>query len=276
MSPPQPESGAERTTAGLTLRGQGLVFRYPEAARDAVHDVGLEVSPGSMTAVLGPNGSGKTTLLRLLAGGVRPARGGVTLGDLALQDWDRRALARHVAVVTQTEHVAFPVSVEGLVAMGRYPHLGPWRAARASDRSAVSTAMERCGVSELRDRELQTLSGGERQRVRIARALAQEPRILVLDEPTVALDMKYEMAIFRILADLSAEHGVAVLAVTHNVNLAARFAAHIILMKEGRVAAAGPPADVVVPELISSVFDWPVSVVRQPFAEGAAPQVFPD
>lgn len=263
-------------TAPLTLRAEGLAFRYPGASRDAVHDVGLELAPGSTTAVLGPNGSGKTTLLRLLAGGAEPQRGSVTLGGRALDTWDGRDLARHVAVVTQIEHVAFPVSAEGLVAMGRYPHLGPWRAAREADREAVASAMERCGVLDLRNREVQTLSGGERQRVRIARALAQDPRILILDEPTAALDMRYEMAIFRILRRLSADRGVAVLAVTHNVNLAARFAAHLVLMREGRVVDAGAPADVVTPERMSAVFDWPVSVVRQPFAEGEAPQLFPD
>lgn len=259
-----------------SLAARGVSYRYSGSDRDAVSGVSVGVSPGAMTAVLGPNGSGKTTLLRLLAGGTEPSEGEVELGGLALPDWEGRALARHVAVVTQIEHVPFPVTVESLIGMGRYPHLGPWHAPREEDRTAVEAAMERCGVAPFRKREIQTLSGGERQRVRIARALAQEPRVLLLDEPTVALDMHYEMAIFRLLGELRSGEGVAIVVVTHNVNLAARFADHLVLMKEGRVAVEGPPSDVVTPAQMSAVFDWPVSVVTHSFREGPAPQLFPE
>ena len=265
----------DRLAAGEALEASDLHFRYSGASAEAVSGVGIKVRPGSMTALLGPNGSGKSTLLRLLAGSLSPERGTVALDGRPLDEWDRRGLARIMAVVPQIEHVPFPVAAEDLVAMGRYPHLGPWGMAGELDREAVKGALARCGVEEIRSRPYQSLSGGERQRVRIARALAQEPRILLLDEPTASLDMRYEMSIFRLLASLRSEEGVAVLVVTHHVNLAARFADHLVLLKDGRVAVEGSPEEVVTPECIQAVFDWPAQVVRQPFQEGSAPQVFP-
>ncbi|MGI9627209.1 MAG: ABC transporter ATP-binding protein [Longimicrobiales bacterium] len=262
--------------AGVELSGQDLAFRYRGAARDAVGGVSVDIPSGALVAILGPNGSGKTTLLRLLVGGETPTHGVVSIGGRSLTEWDRRELARQLAVVPQAEHMAFPVTVEQLVAMGRYPHLGPWRAAGDRDIEAMEAAMNRCGVLDLRDRLYQSLSGGERQRVRIARALAQEPSVLVLDEPTAALDMRFEMAVFRLLRKLRSEDGVTVVLVTHNVNLAARFADRVILMKDGRVAVDGAPADVITPDHIEGVFGWPVSVTQQPFEGGSAPQLFPD
>ena len=262
--------------AAPALEGTALVFRYPNASRDAVRDVSLRAEPGSLHAILGPNGSGKSTLLRLLVGGLRPASGAALFGGQPLDLWPGRALAREVAVVTQNEHVPFPVTVESLVAMGRYPHLGPWRREGVADREAIARAMDRCGVARLVDRGFQTLSGGERQRVRIARALAQEPRVLVLDEPTAALDMRYEMAIFRLLRELADHDGVAVVLVTHNLNLAARFGDHHLLLHRGSVVAEGDAAGVISAKNISRVYDWPVAVVSQSFREGRAPQVVPE
>lgn len=262
--------------SSVELSGRGLAYRYPGAERDSVDGVTVDIRAGALVAILGPNGSGKTTLLRLLVGGSKPARGAAFVGGRDLAEWNRRELARHLAVVPQIEHVAFPVTVGDLVAMGRYPHLGPWGSAGEVDHKAMEGAMDRCGVLDFKHRAFQSLSGGERQRVRIARALAQEPAVLVLDEPTAALDMRYEMAIFRLLRKLRAEEGVTVVLVTHNVNLAARFADRLILMKEGRVAVDGPPEDVITPEHIAAVFGWPVSVIEQPFGRTSAPQLFPD
>lgn len=258
------------------LAAEGVIYRYPGASANAVDGITFAAGARSITALLGPNGSGKTTLLRLLVGGERPQAGHVSFAGRPLAEWDRRELARRLAVVTQLEHLPFPISVEDLVAMGRYPHLGPWRAAGKADRAAMEAAMHQCGVGDLRRRGFQTLSGGERQRVRIARALAQEPTVLVLDEPTASLDMHYEMAIFHLLAELRSSGGVTVVVVTHNVNLAARFADRLVLMKAGQVAVEGAPGDVLTAENVSPVFEWPVSVVVQPFKEGPAPQLFPD
>lgn len=259
---------------GVELAGTDLVFRYPRAPRDAVRGVSERVAPNSVLAVIGPNGSGKSTLARLLAGGLVPSSGDVAYGGVPVSRWGRRELARRVAVVAQSEHVPFPLTVRSLVAMGRYPHLGPWRRERAEDAAAVSAALERCGLEDFAGRTFQTLSGGERQRARLARALAQGPRTLIVDEPTAALDMRYEMAIFRLLQELAAD-GVAVMVVTHNINLATRFGDRMLLLADGAVAAQGPPDEVVTARNISGAYDWPVTVGRQVFPDGAAPQVLP-
>ena len=286
MSAPLPPGGGPTRAHGdppggdrpqpARLEGTDLVYRYPRASVDAVGGISVRAVPGELSTILGPNGSGKSTLCRLLAGGLRPASGTARFAGRPLERWPRRDIAREVAVVTQREHVPFPITVRSLVAIGRYPHLGPLRREGAADREAIAAAMERCGVAELAERGYQTLSGGERQRARIARALAQQPRALVLDEPTAALDMRYEMTIFRLLRELAHRDGVAVLLVTHNLNLAARFGDRHLLLEGGRMAAEGDTASVITAKNVSRVYHWPVGVATRPFEEGEAPQVVPE
>jgi iron complex transport system ATP-binding protein len=257
-------------------RCDGVTFRYPEGARPALDGVSMEAPAGGCTAVLGPNGSGKSTLLRILLGTLAPHAGRAEFDEKPLAEWSRAELARAVGVVPQGEETAFPISVRGLVAMGRYPHLGPWRREGAADRRAVEDAMRRCDVSALAERLLANLSGGERQRARVARALAQEPRALALDEPTAALDVSHEMAIWELLRDLG-RAGTTVLVVTHNLNLAARYADRLVLLDRGRVAAAGTPAQVLTRETVERVYGWPVRVVPHPGPgpDAGAPQIVP-
>jgi iron complex transport system ATP-binding protein len=243
------------------MHAEGLTVRYAGAARPALDAVTLTVPEGRLTAVLGPNGSGKSTLLRALLGVVRSTAGTATLDGREARGWDRRELARAVGVVPQSETVAFPITVREMVAMGRYPHLGPLRAERADDHAAVDRALARCDVAELGPRHVTTLSGGELQRVRIARALAQEPRALALDEPTASLDLGHEMAILGLLREW-ADGGMTVLLITHQLNLAARFADRMVLLDRGRVAAEGEPAEVLREDLMESVYGWPVRVDR--------------
>jgi len=253
-----------------------LLLRYPGAAAPAVDGVSLRVPTGSLTAVIGPNGSGKSTLLRLLLGTLESGRGEALFRGRPLSAWERPALAREVGVVPQGEETVFPMTVRELVAMGRYPHLGAWRREGEGDRRAVAAAMERCDVAELASRDATTLSGGELQRARVARALAQEPGALALDEPTVALDVAHEMAIFELLRELG-RSGVTILLVTHNLNLAARYAHRLVVLDRGRVAAEGPPAEVLTDELVGRVYRWPVSIVPHPGPgpDAGAPQVVP-
>lgn len=260
----------------MSWRCAGLTFRYPGSERPAVDGVSLEVPAGACTAVLGPNGSGKSTLLRLLLGTLTPERGEVELGGRSVAEWTRAELAREVGVVPQGEEAVFPVSVRELVAMGRYPYLGPWRREGEVDRRAVEEAMRRCDVAEFRGRMLDTLSGGERQRVRLARALAQEPAALALDEPTAALDVGHEMVIFELLRHLGHTR-TTVLLVTHNLNLAARYADRLVLLDRGRVVAAGAPAEVLTRERVERVYGWPVRIVAHPGPgpDAGAPQVVP-
>lgn len=260
----------------MSWRARDLWFRYPAADRDAVAGADLDAGPGEMVAVLGPNGAGKSTLLRLLLGVSVPSRGDVEYRGRPAARWEAVERARRIGVLPQHEEPAFPVSVGELVSMGRYPHLGAWRRPDAADRAAVARALERCRVEAIADRPYTTLSGGERQRARLARALAQEPESLALDEPTASLDLAHEMEIWEILRE-EAARGRAVLLTTHHLNLAARYADRLVLMDRGRVAVAGPPADVLRAESVSAVYGWPVRVepMGEPGPDRGAPQVIP-
>jgi iron complex transport system ATP-binding protein len=219
----------------------------------------MDVPDGSLYAVLGPNGSGKSTLMKAILGVVRPSTGRTLVDGRDTGSWSRRELARAVGVVPQAESIAFPLTVRELVGMGRYPHLSALGAEREADRRAVRTALGQCDVAELADRDVTTLSGGELQRVRIARALAQEPRALVLDEPTASLDIRHEMAILELLRS-SADAGMTVLVVTHGLEMAARFADRMLLLARGEVAAEGLPGEVVRSETLQRVYRWPIAV----------------
>ena len=255
-------------------RVRGVTLRYEGAERPALDGVALDISEGLCTALLGPNGAGKSTLLHVLLGTRAPDAGEVRFRDRPVREWSRAELAREVGVVPQGEDTTFPLSTRELVAMGRYPHLGPWRREGKGDTAAIAAAMERCDVAHLAERAVSTLSGGERQRARLARALAQEPRALALDEPTVALDIHHEMAIFELLRDLS-RGGATVLLVTHNLNLAARYADRVILLYRGRVVRDGTPTEVFTRPLLEQVYAWPVSVFPHtgPGPDTGAPQV---
>lgn len=262
------------TTAFAT---RALEYGYPGQSHPAIDGLTMDVPGGSLFALLGPNGSGKSTLLKLLLGALSPDAGEARYQGRPVAEWPRRDYARHVGVVPQLEQITFPLTVRELVSMGRYPHMGAWRTEGPADRHAVDSALERCEVIELADRSLGTLSGGERQRARVARALAQEPDTLVLDEPTAALDIHHEMAMFELLAQLAQRDGKTVVMATHNVNLAARYATRTLLLDRGRPAAEGTPAEVIEPGTIGRVYRWPVAIVEHPGPgpDAGAPQVVP-
>ena len=225
--------------------------------------VSFLVPRGHLTALAGPNGSGKSSIVRSLLRRADIVRGGVTIDDREVSTLSYAELARLVAVVPQREEAAFPARVRDYVALGRYPHLGLWRAPAEDDDRAVDQALAQAGVEDLADRDTDALSGGEWQRVRIARALAQKTPALVLDEPTTFLDVAHEMAIFELLSSL-ARSGLAVLLVSHQLNLVARFADTIVLLDQGRVATSGAPGEVMNATLLESVYRWPVVITRDP------------
>lgn len=245
----------------MILTATGVTVRYPESDRAALDGVSLSLNAGTLTAVVGPNGGGKTTLIRALLGLVPLDAGEVRVRGRPVRQWDRQALAREIGVVSQREETAFPLRAEEAVLFGRYAQLGPVRPVRDIDRVAVAAAMERCDVSALRTRFVETLSAGEWQRVRVARALAQEPRALVLDEPTSNLDIRHEMEVFELIRVL-VDEGLGCLLVTHHLNLAARYADRMVLLDRGHVAAAGPPGVVLRTEVIQEVFHWRVAVTE--------------
>ena len=244
----------------LILDVADVSYRYPDAAGDALAGVSLAIRPGELHAVLGPNGSGKTTLLRVALGTLVPRVGRAAILGRPAAAWVPRDLARVAGVVTQREDNLFPQRVRDTVGLGRYARLPRWGPESAADHAAVDRALARCDVQHLASRWVWTLSGGEYQRVRLARALAQEPRLLVLDEPTANLDLRHEMQLFELVRALVERHYLAVLLVTHHVNLAARFADHVLLLAGGRPAGGGTPAAVLTPDAVAQVFDWPVAM----------------
>jgi iron complex transport system ATP-binding protein len=240
-----------------------VVVRYPRAAAAAIGGVTLEARRGVVTAIVGPNGSGKSTLVRALIGRIPVERGAIRIDGAAAPTLGGLELARRVAVITQREDLAFPLIVSEYVALGRFPHLGIWHAAEQKDRIAIDSSIEAAGVAALRERRIDALSGGEWQRVRLARALAQGGDALVLDEPTAFLDVAHEMSVFELLHGL-ARTGKAVLLISHQLNLVARFADHLVLLHRGAVAAAGSPDSVMQAEILERVYEWPLVVSRDP------------
>lgn len=244
------------------LRFDAVRFDY---GRGPVFDrLSLEVARGEMTAVLGPNGSGKTTLLRLAAGWLTPVSGAVSIEGTEVGSIPPAERARRVAVVPQETHPAFDFSVEEIVLLGRAPHLGLLGLDTPGDRAIAREAMERAGVAAFAGRPFRRLSGGERQRVTLARALAQGPEILLLDEPTAFLDLKHRLRVHEMLVELNADKGVTVVLAGHDVNLAARHCGRLVLLGGGRVVADGPPAEVLRPEPLLEVYGVDVEVREDP------------
>ena len=230
--------------------------------RAALRDVSVKIDAGERVAIIGPNGAGKSTLLRLVAGLVAPVTGTVELGGVRIESLERLAVARRIAVVPQLPSLPFATSVEEVVALGRLPHEHPVRGMRPGDRAAVAVAIERVGVGHLLGRDARELSLGERQLVLLAMAVAQDAPVLVLDEPTVHLDLRHQVEVMELVGDLNARDGTTILAVLHDLGLAAHFFPRLILLDRGRVIADGPPADVLTPDRIRDVFGVDPAFVR--------------
>ena len=245
---------------GHILDVRGLSFAYP-GGPDVLEEVSFSARTGRLLAVLGPNGSGKTTLLKCLLRLLRPRAGRVVLDARPLGDYSASALARLTAYVPQTPAAAFAFSVRQIVMLGRTPHQGALGFEGETDRRVAAAAMEMTGVTGFADRTLEELSGGEAQCVMIARALAQQPRLLLLDEPTSHLDVRNQLAIYRMMVRLAHEWPMAVVCVSHDVNLAGRFADELLLMRAGRVVACGPPGEVVRADVLGRTYDVEVELV---------------
>jgi iron complex transport system ATP-binding protein len=244
-------------TSPPALAFESVSFGYGHRA--VVHDVTLRVAAGEMVGLLGPNGAGKSTLLRLGAGALRPQAGVVRLDGANIQRLSRREVARRLAVAPQEFAVQFAYTVCQIVELGRMPHHDIFGLARHEDAQAVEAALAAAGVAHLADRVFNDLSGGERQRVLIALTLAQEAPILLLDEPTAHLDIRYQIETLDLLRRLNAERKLTVLAALHDLNLAARYFPRLLLFRE-TIVADGPPAHVLDAALLSEVYGTPVRV----------------
>ena len=245
----------------MRLTARHLSLRYN--GRDAVHDVSLDLESGELIAIVGPNGSGKTTLLRGLSRLLKPTTGHVLLDGDDIRAVSPRAVARRLAVLPQEHPEGVDITVRELVWRGRAPHQGILQRATAADHEAVSWAMEAADVTHVAGRPLGSLSGGERQRAWIALALAQQPRVLLLDEPTSFLDVQHQVEIMALLSRLN-EQGMTIVAVLHDLALAGRFMQRVIGMREGRIAFDGPSGDVLRPEPLQEVFGVPMLVLEDP------------
>ncbi len=217
-------------------------------------NVSLQVPPGSLVALLGPNGSGKTTLLRLLAGILTPDSGRVLLDEVDLRQVERARVARRIAMVPQETHLSFEYTVLEIALMGRYPHLGAFQIEGPGDVAIARAALEATGTLALENRPFSTLSGGEKQRVVIASALAQSAEIMLLDEPTASLDLGYQLEVASLLGRLHREGGLTVVVATHDLNFAAGLCEHLVLLRAGRVMAAGPTRDVLDRDTIRALY----------------------
>jgi len=247
-----------RRDARPLLRCQDVSFAY--GTIEALSAVSLELTPGEIFGLLGPNGSGKSTLLRLMSGVTKPRSGQVMLTERNLQTYDRKALARRIAVVPQESRIELPFSVLEVVLMGRSPYLKRFGFEQAHDIAIAQHSMEQTGVRTLATRGIHELSGGERQRVVLARALAQEPQLLLLDEPTAFLDIKHQVEVYDLLKHLSREQGLTVVAILHDLNLAALYCDRVALLKSGKIFAQGTPEQVLTYVNIKVVYDTEVYI----------------
>ncbi len=255
----------------MRVKVENVTFGYGEC--NVLDGVSFEASSSMVTGIIGPNGSGKSTLIRVIGNVLKPSNGRVLLGDIDVSSLNVKRLARIIAAVPQDSYLQFSFTVRQMVLMGRSPYIRPFASERPEDYRIAEEAMDRTGVLHLADRSVMELSSGERQRVYIARALAQQPDILLLDEPTSHLDVNFQVEICSLIAHLAHEEGITVLVVLHDLNLASRYCDELVLFSSGHVASSGRPWDVITADNIKDVYNVDVVVDSNPTYN--CPAVFP-
>ena len=244
----------------LTLKNVG--FRYGQI--QALKGIHLHVHAGEILGVLGPNGSGKSTLLKVMDGILVPQEGEIFIKGSPLSSIGRSHVAREVAMVAQESHFRFSFSTLEVVLMGRFPHLKRLQFEGKRDMEVALDALRATQTLEFAERSIHELSGGEKQRVLIARALAQEPRVILLDEPTSFLDLKFKREIFQLISSLSREKKLSVVMVSHDIDLTCQYCGRVIMLKDGSIYVMGEPDEVITASNIESVYDCPVLVDKNP------------
>jgi iron complex transport system ATP-binding protein len=255
----------------VTIRASQVSFSYSAGPR-VISELDLELAADGFLAILGPNGSGKSTLLKLLAGLLTPTEGSVSLNGRPLTSYTRPELASAMSYVPQQAVVGLPFTVGEIVLMGRHPYQSTFRFETEEDFAQVERALALTETTELGSRPFHSLSGGERQRVLIARAIAQDARILLFDEPTAALDLKHEVRVWEILERLVSEQSKSVIGVTHHINLASLYSPQLLILKNGRAVATGPPRELLRQDLMEAVYETSVRVETH----SSTPFVFPE
>jgi iron complex transport system ATP-binding protein len=252
-----------------SIVAKNISFSYNEDA--VLRNITLEFTEGDFVGIIGPNGAGKSTLLRIICRILRPQHGTILLFGDDIAQMHGKHIARYIAFVPQETHFSLNFTVEDVVRMGRYPYQSPFQPERSEDRDAVDRALNAAEVHKFRHRHVDTLSSGERQRVVIARALAQAPRILILDEPTSHLDLRHQHAIMDLLGSLNSK-GMSILVVNHDLNLASLYCRRLILLHEGSVFAQGTPVSIITEEILKQIYHTDVTIIRHP--QKNVPQIF--
>jgi iron complex transport system ATP-binding protein len=254
-------------TSPWILESKDVSFSYD--GRPALRGVSMRIAEGDFVGLIGPNGAGKSTLINIFNGLLTPERGEVRLYDKPLAEYTKREIACHIATVPQLISIVFPYRVMEIVLMGRHPHLGLFSFESQRDIALAQDVMRETAVLEFADRSFHELSGGEQQSVIIAKALAQDTEILLLDEPTSSLDIKHQVFIYRLLERLRQVRRKTIVAVSHDVNLASLFCQRLILLKGGAVVREGTPREVITKSIIEEVYETEVDIV----SNGTAPQI---
>ncbi len=246
----------------MTIQAKQITCAY--SGRPVFEDLSFAVRPNEIFIIIGPNGSGKSTLIRALAGLLPLSSGSIIFNDCPLKQYTHKALARQIAYVSQSVPEDSPFTVQEMVLMGRSPYLGVLGVEGEADLAIAGQAIEDAGLTHLANRPVSRLSGGERQRAQIARAICQQPKLILLDEPTAALDLAHQIRTMELLATLQAERGTTVVVVSHDINLAAMYADRLLLLVNGKVAACGKPNAVVDSQVLSRSYGCPVQVDTSP------------
>lgn len=255
----------------MALTANTITLGYDE--RVISENLSVRIPEGAFTVIVGPNACGKSTLLRALSRLLKPREGSIVLDGRTIHSYKAKEVARKLGLLPQASTAPDGISVADLVARGRYPHQSLIRQWSRTDEAAVVEAMAATNVTELSGRQVDELSGGQRQRVWVAMALAQQTPTLLLDEPTTYLDIAHQIELMELFGRLNRENGQTLVAVLHDLNHACRYATHLIAMKEGRVVAAGNPADIVTAELVEEVFGLPCMIIQDPVSH--TPLVIP-
>jgi iron complex transport system ATP-binding protein len=256
---------------GTILSIEGLEFGYEKER--LFRDISFDVQRGEFLGIIGPNASGKTTLLKLFDGLLKPWKGRITIDERSVGELGRREIAKRIAMVSQENRLNFTFTSLEMVLMGRTPYLGPLSFEGERDLEIARQSMALTDTWRLADRDINELSGGERQRVFIARALAQEPVVILLDEPTAFLDIRHQLGLLDLLGGLNEDRGMTIVVVSHDINLAAQYCCRLLLLNEGRIHHIGPPSEVVTQENIQEVYQTPVLIDQNPLT--GSPRVTP-
>ncbi|MCV2513855.1 iron-enterobactin ABC transporter ATP-binding protein [Leclercia pneumoniae] len=252
------------STIPTRLRGENLTLGYGK--KTVAQDLNVSIPDGHFTAIIGPNGCGKSTLLRTLSRLMTPLAGSVYLDGEQIQRYASKEVARRIGLLAQNATTPGDITVQELVARGRYPHQPLFTRWRKEDEAAVTRAMQATGITDLAAESVDTLSGGQRQRAWIAMVLAQETAIMLLDEPTTWLDISHQIDLLELLSELNRTQGYTLAAVLHDLNQACRYATHLIALRDGKIVAEGAPKAIVTPDLIEQIYGMRCMIIDDPVA----------